>query len=96
MLALLHSSVSLVTVLSVPLISWREINFSKYFSIKIFSQILTAMSPGKVRETEEGWYEIEECPGYDDAVVDVEPEHDGHGGVAHSLNTKHQRFQSKE
>ena len=43
------------------------------------------MSPGKVREAGEGWYEIEECPGYDDAVVDVEPEHDGHGGVAHSL-----------
>ena len=45
------------------------------------------MSPGKVRETEEGWYEIEEGPGDDDAVVNVQPEHDCHGGVANSLNT---------
>ena len=55
------------------------------------------MSPGEVRNAGEGRYEIEEGPGYYDAVVDVEPEHDGHGGVAHSLNTKRQRlYQSKE
>ena len=45
------------------------------------------MSPGKVWETGEGWYEIEESPGDDDAVVDIQPEDDGHGGVANSLNT---------
>ena len=48
------------------------------------------MSPGKVRETEEGWYEIEESPSDDDAVVNIQPEHDCHGGVAHSLSETNQ------
>ena len=33
----------------------------------------------------EGHDEVVKGPRDDDAVVDVEPEHDGHGGVAHSL-----------
>ena len=32
-----------------------------------------------------GHDEIVEGPGDDDAVVDVQPEHDGHGGIADSL-----------
>ena len=43
------------------------------------------MSPGQVWETGQGGDQVEEGPGDDDAVVDVEPEDDGHGGVSHPL-----------
>ena len=43
------------------------------------------MSPGQIWQTGRGGDQVEEGPGDDDAVVDVEPEDDGHGGVSHPL-----------
>ena len=45
------------------------------------------MSPGQLRHTGQGGDKIIQRPGYDDAVVDVQPEHDGHGGVPDTLQT---------
>ena len=45
------------------------------------------MSPGQLRHTGQGGDKIIQRPGYDDAVVDVQPEHDSHGGVPNTLQT---------
>ena len=45
------------------------------------------MSPGQLGHTGQGGDQIVQRPRDDDAVVDVEPEHDGHRGVPHPLQT---------
>ena len=45
----------------------------------------TAFSPGKLGYVDKRRDEIEEGPGDDDAVVDVQPEHDRHGRVPDPL-----------
>ena len=45
------------------------------------------MSPGQLGHTGQGGDKIIQRPGYDDAVVDVQPEHDSHGGVPDTLQT---------
>ena len=51
---------------------------------------LTAGVPGQVGEGAEACEQVEECPGDDDAVVDVEVEHHGHGGHPHPLQHRAQ------
>ncbi len=46
---------------------------------------LTAGAPGQIRDGHETANEIEERPGDDDAVVDIQEKDDGHGGVADAL-----------
>ena len=48
---------------------------------------LTAVPPGQLRHTGQRGDQIIQRPGNDDAVVDVEPEHDGHCGVSNTLKT---------
>ena len=45
------------------------------------------MSPGQLGHTGQGGDQIVQRPRDDDAVVDVEPEHNGHRGVPHPLQT---------
>ena len=45
------------------------------------------MSPGQFGYTGQGGDKIIQRPGDDDAVVDVQPEHDSHGGVPNTLQT---------
>ena len=49
--------------------------------------LLTAAAPGKLGDVDDGHEEVVERPGDDDAVVDVEPEDDGHGGIANPLDS---------
>ena len=52
--------------------------------------MLTTSPPGQLGYVDDGVDQVEESPGDDDAVVDIEPEHDSHGGVPDSLE-KHSR-----
>ena len=47
--------------------------------------IPTTITPGQLRYVNEGHDEIVEGPGDDDAVVDVQPEHNRHCGVPYPL-----------
>ena len=47
--------------------------------------LLTTCVPRQVWQGAEPRKQIEECPGDDDTVVDVEVEHHGHGGHPHPL-----------
>ena len=48
---------------------------------------LTAVSPRQLGHTGQGGDQIIQRPGDDDAVVDVQPKYDGHGGVPNTLQT---------
>ena len=52
--------------------------------------MLTTSPPWQLGYVDDGVDQVEESPGDDDAVVDIEPEHDSHGGVPDPLE-KHSR-----
>ena len=45
---------------------------------------ITAGAPRKVWNGDEAVDEIEQGPGDDDAVINVQEKHDSHGGIAHA------------
>ena len=49
----------------------------------------TAIAPRKFWNVRKGHDEVVEGPGDDDAVVDVQPEHDRHRCVANTLDGAH-------
>ena len=53
--------------------------------ILMINIILTTRVPGKTRQSGEASEQVEECPGDNDAVVDVEIEDHRHGRHPHTL-----------